>query len=263
MSSTSSSKFAVVTGGSSGIGRALAHQFLAHGFDVLIAADAHVSEAAEQLRGVGTGTLETLQVDLSTADGVAELHSKIGSARAVDVLAANAGIGHGKSFFDQSRQDWMKVVETNVIGTLDLIHRVGGQMRATGHGRILITSSIASQMPGAFNAVYNASKAFLQSFAFAIRNELKDSGVTVTALLPGATDTEFFDRADMADTKVGQASKDDPADVAEAGYEALMRGEGEVIYGLKNKMQVAAAKIIPDDRRAEMHRKMSAPGSDG
>lgn len=255
MSATSSSKFAVVTGGTSGIGYELAKQFLANGFDVLIAAD-------RPFEGPALPGVERLDVDLSSEQGIETLYDRIRqTGRPVDALAANAGIGLGHSFFDQTREDWLKVVQTNVIGSLDLIHWVGNDMRKAGAGRILITSSIASQMPGAFQAVYNASKAFLQSFAYAIRNELKDSGVSVTALLPGPTDTEFFDRAGLADTKVGADTKDDPAEVAKTGFKALMAGEGEVVYGLKNKLQAAAAKIIPDDRLAEMHRDMAAPGT--
>ena len=260
MSATTSKQFAVVTGGSSGIGFFLAKQFLENDYDVLIAADTGVDKAAAELQG--GGRVESLTVDLSTRRGVQTLYDRIRqSGRRVDALAANAGIGLGKSFFDQDREDWVKVVDTNVIGTLDLLHLVGRDMRGVGQGRILITSSIASQMPGTFNAVYNATKAFLQSFSFAIRNELKDSGVTVTALLPGPTETDFFERGDLGDTKVGAAEKDDPAAVAKTGFDALMAGRGDVVHGFKNKMQAAAAKFIPDDRLAESHRGMTEPGS--
>ncbi len=264
MSATTSRQFAVVTGGSSGIGYELAKQFLEHDFEVLIAADIGVDAGAQKLQAAVPGShVEALEVDLSTYDGVEKLYSTVKqSGRAVHVLAANAGIGLGHSFLEQKRQDWEKVVDTNIVGTLHLIQHIGRDMVAAGAGRILITSSIASQLPGAFNAVYNASKAFLQSFSFAIRNELKDTGVSVTALLPGATETDFFERAGMdEDTKVGTAKKDDPADVAKAGYEALMSGAGDVVYGLKNKLQTVAAKVLSDDRLAEMHRNMAEPGT--
>lgn len=263
MSSTAIRKFAVVTGGSSGIGFELAQQFAAHQFDVMIAADQGLDCATQKLSSSDEGgDITSIKADLSTREGVDLLYDAIlQTGRPVDALAANAGIGHGHGFLDQGREDWIKVIDTNIIGTLDLLHLVGKDMRNAGQGRILITSSIASQLPGPFQAVYNASKAFLQSFTFALRNELKDSGVSVTALLPGATDTEFFERADMLDTKVGQAKKDDPADVAKAGFDALMDGQGDVVYGLKNKLQAVAAKIIPDDRLAETHRGMAAPGT--
>jgi short-subunit dehydrogenase len=252
-----------VTGGSSGIGFELAQQFAAHQFDVMIAADEGLDGATQKLNSSGEyGEIISVRADLSTQAGVHLLYDAIlQTGRPVEALAANAGIGHGHAFLDQNREDWIKIVNTNIVGTLDLLHLVGKDMRKAGHGRILITSSIASQLPGAFQAVYNASKAFLQSFSFAFRNELKDSGVSVTALLPGATDTEFFQRADMLDTKVGQAEKDDPADVAKAGFDALMDGQGDVVHGLKNKLQAVAAKIIPDDRLAETHRGMAAPGT--
>ena len=130
-----------------------------------------------------------------------------------------------------------------------------------GEGRILITGSIAGFMPGSYQAVYNGTKAFLDSFSFALRAELKDAGVTVTCLMPGATETEFFDRADMLDTKVGAAKKDDPADVAKIGFEAMMYGEGDVVSGWQNKLVAAAAHVMPAERLAKKHSEMAAPGT--
>jgi short-subunit dehydrogenase len=135
-------------------------------------------------------------------------------------------------------------------------------MVARDEGRILFTSSIASTMPGSFQAVYNASKSFVQSFALALRNELKETDVTVTSLMPGPTETEFFERAEMEDTKVGSEEKDDPAEVARQGFEALMAGKERVVAGsFKNKAQAAAGRVLPDSAKAEMHRKMAEPGS--
>ena len=118
-------------------------------------------------------------------------------------------------------------------------------MRVRGSGRILIVGSIAGFMPGTYQAVYNGTKAFIDSFSFALRAELKDSGVTVTCLMPGATETEFFARADMMDTKVGTSKKDDAADVAKVGFDAMMRGDGDVVTGFKNKIQSAVANVTP------------------
>ncbi|MBV8868028.1 MAG: SDR family NAD(P)-dependent oxidoreductase, partial [Acetobacteraceae bacterium] len=157
--------------------------------------------------------------------------------------------------------DWRDVIETNITGTLDLIQWVGRDMRENNEGRILITGSIAGFIPGSYQAVYNASKAFLDSFAFALRNELKDTDVTVTCLMPGATETEFFERADMMDTKVGTAKKDDAAQVARTGFDAMMRGTGDVVTGWHNKLQTAIANVTPSDMLAEQHRKMAEPGS--
>ena len=181
-------------------------------------------------------------------------------AAPIDALLANAGHGLGHAFLDQDFEEARHVIDTNVTGTIYLLHKVGREMRARGEGRILITGSIAGFMPGTYQAVYNGTKAFMDSFSFALRAELKDSGVTVTCLMPGATDTEFFARADMVDTKVGAGKKDDPADVAKVGFEAMMKGEGDVVSGLKNKLMSAMAAVTPSGVLAEQHRKMAEPG---
>lgn len=174
----------------------------------------------------------------------------------MDAIALNAGIGAGGDFARETDLEKdLTVIDLNVRSTVHLTKLVLRDMVARGQGRILFTSSIASTMPGTFNAVYNASKAFVQSFSQAIRNELKDTGVSVTSLMPGPTDTEFFHRADMDDTKVGSGEKDDPAEVAKEGYEALMAGKDHVIAGsFKNKVQVTMARVIPDPVLAQMHR---------
>jgi short-subunit dehydrogenase len=177
------------------------------------------------------------------------------------VLVANAGHGLGHAFLDQPTEEWRHVIDTNITGTLLLIQPIVKAMVARGEGKVLITGSIAGHMAGSFQAVYNGSKAFIDSFAAALGNEIKDSGVTVTCLKPGATETEFFHRAHLDDTRVGQAKKDDPADVAKTGWEAMKSGEHAVIHGLKNKMQVAAADVMTDAMTAEIHRKQTEPGS--
>jgi short-subunit dehydrogenase len=254
---------AVVTGASSGIGYELAKQFAENGFDLVVCADQpSITEAAQAFQGLGENTrAEAIQADLSTPEGVNQLYQAL-KGRPVDALAANAGVGLGKSFFDQDWNDILRVINTNVTGTLQLIQLVGRDMRERGRGRILITGSIAGLMPGSFQAVYNGTKALLDSFSFAIRNELKDTGVTVTCLMPGPTDTEFFERADLMDTKVGQSDKkEDPAKTAKTGFEALMKGEGDVVSGMKNKLQAAVAAVTPQSALAEMHRGMAEPGS--
>src|SRR4051794_23932109 len=158
----------------------------------------------------------------------------------------------------------LQMVDLNCRSTVHLAKLVLRDMVARNEGRLLFTSSIASTMPGAFQAVYNASKSFVQSFALALRNELKDTGIIVTSLMPGPTDTEFFERAGMLDTRVGAGAKDDPADVARAGFEALMAGDERVVAGsLKNKVTVTASRFMPDSVKAEMHRKMAEPRSAG
>jgi short-subunit dehydrogenase len=253
-------EFAVVTGASTGIGLELARECAKNGFDLLIAAnEPEINNAADSLRREG-GTVEAIQVDLATPEGVDQLHAKI-NGRRVDALLANAGRGLGKAFLDQDFDDARYVLDTNVTGTIYLIHKVGRAMRAQGAGRILITGSIAGFMPGSYQAVYNGTKAFLDSFSYALREELKETDVTVTCLMPGATETEFFRRADMMDTKVGTDKKDDPADVAKNGFEAMMKGEGGVVSGLHNKVQAAAAHVTPAQTLAKQHSKMAAPGT--
>ena len=181
--------------------------------------------------------------------------------RQVDALLANAGRGLGHAFLDQDFGKARRVVDTNITGTIYLIHKVGNDMRSRNSGKILITGSIAGFTPGSFQAVYNGTKAFLNSFSFALREELRDTNVTVTCLMPGATETEFFRRAEMMDTAVGTAEKDDPAEVANNCFDALMKGEGDVVSGLKNKVQSAAANVTPAGVLASQHRKMAVPGT--
>lgn len=251
---------AVVTGASTGIGYELARCCAQDGFDLVIAADEPAIErAAGDLRRLGV-TVEAVEADLATLEGVDRLYAAIGG-RPVAALLANAGRGLGKGFLDQRFDEVRHVVDTNITGTLYLIHRVGQDMRARRSGRILITGSIAGFLPGSFQAVYNGTKAFLDSFSFALRNELQDTGVTVTCLMPGATDTEFFERADMMDTKIGQSPKDDPAEVARTGFDAMMRGDGDVVSGWKNKLTTAMATITPAGFLAQQHRKTAEPGS--
>ena len=253
---------ALVTGASTGIGYELAKQFAQHGYDLLITSDEgpKLQEAAQSLQTSG-GRVETVTADLSGPEGVEQIVAKAKELGPVDALAANAGIGLGHAFLDQDLDRVFQLINVNVTSTVHLIHHVGNAMRERGQGKILITSSIAALMPGSYQAVYNASKSFLHSFSFAIRNELKDTGVGVTTLMPGATETEFFKRGDLMDTKIGQAKKDDPADVAKTGFEALMKGEGDVVHGLMNKLQAAVAAVAPDSGLAQMHRGMAEPGS--
>ena len=253
-------KFAIVTGASSGIGRELARQCAEDGFDLLIAADEPAIESvAAELRLLG-GTVEAVQADLSTQAGVETLCAAV-RGKPVDALLANAGRGLGKGFLEQDWGEISNVIGTNVVGTIYLVYKLAPAMRIRGSGRILFTGSIAGFIPGTFQAVYNGTKAFIDSFSFALRNELKDSGVTVTVLMPGATETKFFERAHMLDTKVGTDKKDDPADVAKAGYAAMLAGDGEVISGWMNKVQAAIANVTPAPMLAEQHRKMAEPGS--
>jgi uncharacterized protein len=262
---TTKRPFAVVTGASSGIGLELARQFAKHGFDLLIVSDSpKIVDASSVLQSYNV-SISDAKIDLAKPAGVEELYGVIrNSGRPVDAIALNAGVGSGGDFVRETALDAdLNVIDLNVRSTVHLAKLVLKDMVQRGHGRVLFTSSIAATMPGTFNAVYNASKAFVQSFVQAVRNELKDTGVTITALMPGATDTNFFHRAGMDDTKIGASDKDDPADVAKTGFDALMAGDDHVVAGsFKNKIQATMARVLPDTVTAEMHRKQAerAPG---
>src|SRR5262245_30709202 len=200
---------AVVTGASSGIGLELAKLCAKSGHDLVIAADdPTIHRAAAELRALGV-SVSVVETDLATAEGNDAVVAAVG-VRPVALLLANAGHGLGHAFLDQEIEDLQHVVDTNVTGTLHLLHAIERRMRTAKTGRILVTGSIAGFMPSTYQAVYNASKAFLDQFSYALRAELAGTGVTVTCLMPGATETEFFERADLLDTKVGVSAKADP-----------------------------------------------------
>jgi short-subunit dehydrogenase len=255
-------QLAVVTGASTGIGFELAKCCAENGFDLVVAADEpKIEEAAAELRKLGA-TVTAVQADLARIEEVERLLAAVAAQnRPVDALLANAGRGLGRAFLDQDWNEVRRVIDTNITGTLYLVQKIGRGMRDRRAGRILITGSIAGFMPGTYQAVYNGTKAFLDSFAFALRHELQGSGVTVTCLMPGATETDFFERADMMDTKIGTQAKDDPAMVARRGFEAMMEGRGDVVTGWQNKLRSAIASVLPSDVTAEMHRSMAAPGT--
>jgi short-subunit dehydrogenase len=253
---------AVVTGASSGIGRELAGQFAAAGYDLVIAAeDERIMAVAQELSGQGAQVLP-VRADLSTYDGVEILHEAIeGTTRTPDAVAINAGVGVGGDFArDNDLAAELGLIGLNVTGAVHLAKLVLPGMIARGSGGLLFTSSIAATAPGPYHATYAASKAFLLSFAEALRYELRDTGVTVTALMPGPTDTDFFDRAGMQDTKLYDAKKDDPAQVARQGIEALLAGKDHVVAGAaKNKAQTMAGRMMPETAKARMQARQTEP----
>ncbi|WEF24754.1 SDR family NAD(P)-dependent oxidoreductase [Paracoccus sp. S3-43] len=245
---------ALVTGASTGIGLELARIAQADGHQTIVVAD----EPAIHQAAAGLGA-EAVEADLATSEGVASVLAHLGG-REVELLMLNAGTGLGHAFLDQDPQRIDHVVMTNILGVLRLAHPLGRRMQARGQGRILITGSITGFMPGTFQAIYNASKAFLNNFALGWNEELKDTGVTVTCLMPGPTDTAFFERADLLDTPIGQMkNKDDPAMVARAGYDAMVAGQAQMTPGLKNKMQATLAEVLPAGLVAKAHRRMAEP----
>ncbi len=255
-------KFAIITGASTGIGFELATLAAKDGYDILVVADEPLIDAAAQdFKQFGT-QVSSVMADLSTIQGVDQLLDAA-NGRKVDLLCANAGHGLGHAFLDQQVKDWRHVVDTNITGTIYLIQRVLKDMVARDEGKLLVTGSIAGYIPGSFQAVYNGTKAFVDSFVAAVQNEVKESkGVTITNLMPGPVETEFFARGDMLDTSVGASdTKSDPADVAKDGWDALMAGKASVFSGWKNKIQGVLANVTPNAVLAEQHRGMAEPGS--
>ncbi|HVY13447.1 MAG TPA: SDR family NAD(P)-dependent oxidoreductase [Alphaproteobacteria bacterium] len=267
MNASSLKPFAVVTGGSSGIGYELARQFAKHGFDLLIVAeDEGIESAAETLKQGAEGCMVIpLQADLATEEGVAKLCGAIdASGRSMDAIALNAGVGVSGAFKDTSLEEELNLINLNIVAVVRLAKYAVRKMVAQGKGRILITSSEAATAPNPFLAIYAASKAFVLSFAEGIRNELENTGVTVTALMPGATNTNFFERAGMEDTQVGTEGKmeNDPADVARQGFEALMAGKDHVVAAsLKTKLKVFMQELMPEPMKAAQARKIAEPGT--
>jgi short-subunit dehydrogenase len=257
--------FAVITGASSGIGLELAKQFGQNGFELLICSGSDdIFEAQRELEELGF-TVEALKANLGGYSGVEALCRRIQDyGKVLDALAINAGVGVGGEFTSTDLNEEINLINLNIVSAVHLTKRILPEMKMRRHGRILFTSSISSQMPSPFEAVYGASKAFITSFAESIRNEAKDSGVTVTILMPGATNTNFFHRAHMDDTKAGAEMKyeNDPAEVARQGFDAMMDGKESVFAeSLLTKIQGRALKFLPEKFKASFHRKWSEPGS--
>jgi short-subunit dehydrogenase len=262
MTTSDTRPLALITGASSGIGLELAKQFAENGFDLLINAEDSRLDAAVTALGAAGTEVHAVRADLRTPEGVEQVHSAVvATGRPLAAAALNAGVGRGGAFIDIDIDDEVEIIDLNITSTVRLAKLVLRDMAARDEGRLLVTSSIASTMPGS-EAVYNASKSFLQSFTEALQNELKDTGITITSLMPGPTATDFFHRADMEDTKVGRDPNDDPAVVAKQGFDALMKGKNTIIAGgMSTKAQGAAAKVLPDSVKAGMHRSMAEPGS--
>jgi short-subunit dehydrogenase len=264
--STGARPLAAVSGASSGIGYALAREFAQHGYDLVICGeDQRIDEAARALEQEG-GRVVPVQADLSIYDGVETFYAQIREAGApLEAIAINAGVGVGGDFTRETDlAEELRMINLNVVSTVHLAKRACRDMVARGQGKILITASVAGTMPTPLEAVYGATKAFDLSFAASLRNELEGTGVSVTALLPGPTDTEFFERAGLADTKVADESKkNDPADVAKQGFEALMAGKDRVngATSVATKLQGMAARFMPESVKAGLHRKMAEHGS--
>lgn len=260
---TPSAGLALVTGASSGIGRELARQFVDHGFDVvLVAEDDELGAVAAQLRSADRDVIP-VQADLTDPKNVERVWTEAQAVgRPITAAALNAGVGVGGALADTPLERHLEIVDLNVRSTVHLAKHLVDHMVANGEGRILITASIVAVAPGPYHATYAASKAFVHSFAEGIGHELKDTGVTVTSLMPGPTDTEFFDRAGMEDTPVARGPKDDPADVARDGFDALMAGRPHVRAGSrKNALMAEIGTHLPDRIGAAMGAAQAKPGA--
>ncbi|MBY6680863.1 SDR family NAD(P)-dependent oxidoreductase [Rhodococcus sp. BP-316] len=252
---------ALVTGASSGIGRELARLFARDGHDLVVVAESDgLDVVATELSATGV-SVTPVTADLATPDGVARVADALrAQGRPLVAAALNAGIGRGGAFTEVPLDDSLAVVDLNVRSTVHLAKVVLDGMIRAGEGRVLITSSVASTMPGPYQAVYNASKSFLQSFAEGIQGELSESPVTVTSLMPGPVETNFFHRARMDDTAMGRSRKDDPADVARAGYDAMQAGSRRVVAAsVMSKAMAAVDAVLPDVVKATGHKVLAKP----
>lgn len=255
------SQLALVTGASSGIGFELAKQFAQHGYDLIVAADDDAIRDVPDKLSRWAASVQAVQVDLRSPDGVEHLYrSAIEGDRVLAAAALNAGVGRGEMFLKSELADDLGIVDLNVRSTVHLAKLVLRDMANRQAGKVLFTSSIAATMPGSYMPVYNASKSFIQSFADAVRDELRNTPITVTALLPGPTDTNFFGRAGMLDSIMGQMPKDSPADVARQGFEALMRGDRQQVGGsVFAKAMGVINRVLPDEVKAVGNRVMAMP----
>ncbi|OBI13487.1 oxidoreductase [Mycobacterium sp. E2462] len=254
-------QLALITGASSGIGFELAKQFAQAGYDLVVAADDDgIHDVPAKLAEFGVA-VQPVQVDLRTPEGVEHLfQSTIEGDRILAAAALNAGTGRGEMFLKSELDEDFNIIDLNVRSTVHLAKLVLRDMANRDRGKLLFTSSIVAGMPGPYQPLYNASKSFIQSFAEAIRHELQDTAITVTALMPGPTDTNFFHRAKMEDSLIGKMPKDDPAKVARQGFEALMRGDQKVVASsLSSKLMGAANSVLPDSVKAAANKVISRP----
>jgi short-subunit dehydrogenase len=260
---TPQKKYALITGATSGIGYELTKLFAKDGYDLVIVARSEddLNTTAEELIAQYGINVITISKDLFNVKNAFALYDEVvGRGIEINVLVNDAGQGLYGEFIDTSIDRELAIIELNICSLVVLTKLFLKDMASKGEGKILNLSSIAGKLPGPFQSVYHGTKAFVQSFTEAIRNEVRDTGVTITALLPGATDTDFFDKADMLQSKIVQeGSLSNAADVAKDGYKALMNNDDMVVSGLKNKMQVAMSNVIPDEMVANMMHKQQEP----
>lgn len=254
---------ALITGASSGIGYELAKVFARNGYDLFVTSGSDkIQIAAKDFEALGVN-VTAFQQDLADPEGADFLWKAVSeTGRPVDVACINAGVGVGGRFDSETDlEEEINIVDLNCRSTVILAKYVVKQMQQRGEGKILFTASIAGAMPTPLEAVYGASKAFVLAFSNALHFEMKDSGIHVTALMPGPTDTNFFHRAHMDDTQAGSEAKNQnrPEDVAQQGFEALMKNEQTVVAATSTmtKIEGNLAPFIPDAVTASMHEKQA------
>ncbi|UQY33980.1 SDR family NAD(P)-dependent oxidoreductase [Pseudomonas fulva] len=252
---TTQRPLALVTGSSSGIGLELAKQFALNNYDVIISGSSEkIHKATEEVKALGVNCFSH-RADASTYEGVEGLWQFFLTLnRPLDAAALNVGIAIGGAFVENSLEDEFKQIAINITGTVHLAKRVVQHMVANKHGKILVTSSVSATQPTPYETVYGPSKAFGFSFAESLREELRDTGVTVTALLPGATDSDFHKNAGMSNSPIGRAKKNDKTEVARQGFEALMNDIDHVVGGDDHtKQRVIENRTTPETVKAARH----------
>jgi uncharacterized protein len=256
-------EYAVVTGGTSGIGYELAKLLARNGYNLILVArtESDLTRVAEEFRQQYGVQVAIITKDLFDVEQAFALYDEVRMLDVpVEILVNDAGQGQYGEFVDTDIRRELDIIQLNISSLVVITKLFVRDMVASGHGRIMNLSSIAGKLPGPWQSVYHGTKAFVQSFTEAIRSELKDTGVTVTALLPGATDTDFFNKADMNSSKIVQEGElADAEGVAKDGYRALMSGDDMVISGMKNKIQVAMSNITPDAKVADKLKKQQEP----
>lgn len=264
MATENNNSYALVTGATTGIGYELAKLFAQDGYNIIAVArtEADLQKVADEFTQQYGVKVETIAKDLFGEKAATELYNEVKSRGIeIEVLVNDAGQGVYGLFAETDLEDQIKIIHLNVVSLTRLTHHFLKDMLARNSGKILQLASIASETPGPYQSVYHATKAYVLSFTEALINEVKDSGVTLTALQPGVTDTDFFAKADMLDSKAVQdkSKMASPADVAKDGYNALMKGDDKVVSGFKNKMQTAIGNVLPDTVLAEQVRKQQEP----
>lgn len=259
-------QFAVVTGGTSGIGYELAKCCAQDGYNLLLVArnQDDLERVAQEFTREYAVTVLTIAKDLFEPENAFSLYDEIAAKNIeVDILINDAGQGLYGEFVGTDIRRELNIINLNICSLVILTKLFLRDMLAQRNGKILNLSSIASRIPGPWQAVYHGTKAFVQSFTESVRSEVKDKGITVTALLPGATATDFFNKADMLESKMVQENElDNPEKVARDGYEALMKGDDMVVSGWKNKLQVGLNNLTPDEQMADRMKKKMEPVSE-